>query len=171
VMPDVTWEKLIIDVTGADLVIRGLLYEYLKSAAKKVQSDAKKKFGEYQPAIGPFPAWKALNEDYVAEKVANGSPGDAPLIGYYSDKSRRDSVVGNDVRLKDSIEITMNPDEPAAYIGTNNVLGLWHEYGNEKYNVHFPPRPFLRPALYQNEKEIVDSMKEAIAGKLVSYFK
>jgi HK97 gp10 family phage protein len=166
-MPDVTWEKLIIDVTGADFVIRGLLYEQLKSAAKKVQSDAKKKFGEYQPEIGPFPAWDELDPDYVAEKVANGSPGDAPLIGYYSDRSRRDSVVGNNVRLKDSIEITMNADEPAAYIGTDNLLGKFHEYGTVK----MAPRPFLRPALYQNEKEIVDSMKEAIAGKLVSYFK
>jgi HK97 gp10 family phage protein len=166
-MPDVTWEKLIVDVTGAEFVIRGLLYEQLKSAAKKVQSDAKKKFGTYQPGIGPFPAWAVLNYDYVVEKVANGAPGDAPLIGYYSDRARRDSVAGSEVRLKDSIGITMNADEPAAYIGTNNLLGVFHEYGTIK----MPPRPFLRPALYQNEKSIIESMKEAIAGGLVSYFK
>lgn len=164
---DVSWAGLMMKIDGAGIVIRSEANLVLKQAANKVKQTAVEKFGSYQPSYGPFNAWALLNYDYVVEKVAAGSAGDNPLIGAYFNNHKHVW----DTPLKSSLGTKLYPAELRAEIGTDNPLGLWHEYGTANRKTYLPPRPFLRPALYQSQDWIVKSMETAIGVGLVSWFK
>jgi len=122
---------------------------------KKVVETAKEKFGYYQPSIGEFPSWKRLVHTTIAEKLEAGGAED-PLIGYY--KPGHEPAYPK--KLKDSI--TSHVDGLKVMIGTDNPLGDIHEYGAPAANI--PPRPFLRPALWQNKEFIRTRMQLAWAN-------
>ncbi|MCF8566909.1 hypothetical protein LLE49_19505 [Alicyclobacillus tolerans] len=141
-------------------------YEALVKAAVEVQKTAVEKFGHYQSSYGPFEAWAALAPSTIAQKLKAGSQGDDPLIGHSVHKR---SIYPTSLRQS----ITMQVDKATltAQVGTNDPLGEWHEYGYEEFNVHYPPRPFLRPALYQKEEWIRQTMKEAIGMGLITWLR
>lgn len=129
----------------------------LKIAVVKVQSDAKKKFGTYQPAVGPFNEWAKLSDAYLKEKLKAGG-GEDPLIGHYSGK-RKNSVYPTPLRNSILTEVR----DFRGYVGTNDPLGEWHEFGTSR---GIPPRPFLRPALYENRDFIKKLFEAAIVKTL-----
>lgn len=121
-------------------------------AALKVQADAKTKFGHYQPEVGPFNAWAVLAEDTIKRKAKAGG-GEDPLIGHYVGKRNAKWPT----TLRESIDIEVRG--LVGYVGTNNPLGPYHEFGTSR----IPPRPYLRPALYENESFIRKCFSDAIA--------
>ena len=53
----------------------------MKQAAEIVEAEAKVVLsGEYQAAIGPFAAWKRLDEDTKEQRVEDGFTPDAPVV-------------------------------------------------------------------------------------------
>lgn len=138
-------EELRVKIERSRLTFAAELIVALNTAVVKVQADAKNKFGSYQAAVGPFPEWEDLNYDYVKRKLKAGSPGDDPLIGHYSGSG------GNKLyptALRNSILSEIRGFK--GYVGTNDPIGKWQEFGTST----IPPRPFLRPALYENREFI-----------------
>lgn len=124
--------------------------------AVKVQSTAKEKFGTYQPGVGGFPAWASLAESTIQQKERAGG-GEDPLIGHYIRKTGG----GAGGQLRGSILTKIGVME--ATIGTNDKVGAYQEFGTSR---GIPPRPFLRPALYQNQGVIMTAFRKALLDTL-----
>ena len=107
----------------------------LGRAAKMVQTDAKRRIGAYQDAVGPFSAWGPLAESTEAQKEAAGYSRDQPLL--------------REGDLRDSIVTEHNAME--AIIGSKMEIARYQEFGTDK----IPPRPFIGPAGYENHEKIV----------------
>jgi phage gpG-like protein len=125
-------------------------------SAVKVQSTAKEKFGVYQPGIGGFPAWAPLKEATIKQKERAGGAED-PLIGHYVRK--KGGRAGG--QLRGSILVQIGVME--ATVGTNDKVGTYQEFGTSR---GIPPRPFLRPALYQNQGAIMTAFRKALLDTL-----
>lgn len=148
-------------MVGAELISPAVSIA-VKKGALKVRDDAVKKFGTLQPAVGPFPAWEPLKPETIAQKGASGDGN--PLIGSYGEyiKGKRQKVARKSsssaypAPLRNTIEIDC--DNLNAVIGSKDPLGPIHEYGaagtGKGHNGIIPPRPFLRPALYENLENI-----------------
>jgi HK97 gp10 family phage protein len=106
----------------------------LDQVATAVKEKAKDEIGEYQKAIGPFPAWAPLAESTVADRVAKGYSPDEPLL--------------RTGEMRDSIDKSVSGME--ATIGSTSQIAVYQELGTDK----IPPRPFLGPAVLHNEKLI-----------------
>lgn len=131
----------------------------IKKSATEVRDTAVKKFGRYQPQIGPYNRWQLLSQSTSMRKEDAGSPGDDPLIGHYS-KGQKNKVWP--AHLRNTIGIKV--EGMTAAVGSDDPLAAHHEYGAPAKNI--PPRPFLRPALYENQENIKDNVKEAIREAL-----
>jgi hypothetical protein len=142
----------------------------LRRVGRKVRDDATAKFGHYQPAVGPYPAWAPLAPSTLANKlphagetrrgglfspightgtfyaIESGNTFDDPLIGHYA-KGRGNKVWP--AHLRNTISEQLNGLK--VYIGTDDPLGPIHEFGSTNGKHPIPPRPFLRPAAFQNE--------------------
>lgn len=116
----------------------------LKHVGMKVRDTAVRKFGSYQPAVGPYPAWKTLHPWTIREKLRAGSQGHDPLIGHYPPGKRNNVWPAH---LRNTIEFDVSKTKLEVDIGTRDPLGLIHEYGAPEANI--PPRPFLRPAAFE----------------------
>lgn len=148
---DVVVDRLLSSQKGMEIVIKVALTK----SGVEVLKTAQQKFGTYQGAVGPYEAWKVLNPDYVKRKIAAGSKGDDPLIGHIKGKNK---VYPTPLRQS----LTMDVQILHTRVGTNDPIGKWQEFGTSR----IPPRPWLRPALYQNESKIKDLFKEAVAASL-----
>jgi len=138
----------------------GVVNKELKVVGVKVRDDATKKFGQYQPAVGDLPAWAPLKPATIKAKERAGG-GEDPLIGHFaSSKKHRKSGWKSGSRkvwgmpLRSSI--MLHVDGMVAHIGTDNPLARYHEYGAPAKNI--PPRPFLRPAAFENQKFFMERM-------------
>lgn len=98
----------------------------LKRAAVVIEKEAKGSIGEYQEAIGPFPAWEPLADSTEAEKAAHGYPVEAPLL--------------RTGEMRDNISHEVDGLEAA--IGSTDDKMVYHEFGTAA----IPPRPVLGPA-------------------------
>ncbi len=135
----------------------------LTKCAVEVQKTAVAKFGEYQPAVGPYPEWELLILDTLHKKMdLAGATGPDPLIGHYPPG---DGNVVYPVPLRESIAIEVDESAMVAQVGTNDPVGEWQEFGTTR---GIPPRPFLRPALYEKEDFIKKTLAEAIGLALFS---
>ena len=134
----------------------------LKIVGSKVREDAMKKFGTYQPAVGPYPAWEPLALSTVYEKGKAGATSDDPLIGHYP-TGKKNTVWGSPLRMavETYLEKTGAFIDMAIQIGTKDPLGKYHEYGTPDAQNHMPPRPWLRPAAFENEAFFVQQMNKA----------
>ena len=106
----------------------------LGKAARVVQEDAKARIGHYQNEAGPFQDWAPLADSTEAEKARLGYPLDAPLL--------------REGTLRDSIVVESFPHE--AIIGSKMKIAGYQEFGTNR----IPPRPFLGPAAFANQKKI-----------------
>lgn len=166
-MRRLTFEQFVTKMIEMPEVVDAAMHPALTECAVQVQKTAVKKFGEYQPEVGPFPAWALLSIETVNRKMDyGGASGPNPLIGSYGSGQNKSIYP---VPLRQSIQIHV--DGLTAQVGTNDPVGLWHEYGNAEFDVHYPPRPFLRPALYENEEWIKAKLKAEIGLALMGVFR
>lgn len=112
----------------------------LEKALQLIETDAKQQIGEYQEAVGHFPAWAPLADSTEAEKARLGYPIGAPLLR-----------TGD---LRDSFGHEADGD--SGIVGSTDPVMIYHEFGTSK----MPPRPVLGPAVVKSEKKI-----EAILGR------
>jgi hypothetical protein len=114
--------------------------ELLKSMGELVESDAKRKFGEYQSMVGDYSAWAPLAEATMKDRVSKGFSPDDPLY-----------------RTGDLMNSIYNKVEIAARVvavGSDDPIMLWQENGTPDAKHPIPPRPSLGPALFQNKAKI-----------------
>jgi len=163
-MRRITFEKFVEKMIQMPEVVEAALKPALTECAVEVQKTAVKKFGQYQGTSGPFPAWALLTIQTVNRKMDyGGASGPNPLIGAYGE-NEKNSVYP--VPLRQSIQIHV--EGLSAQVGTNDPIGEWQEYGSSEFNVPYPPRPFLRPALYENEEWIKKRMKAEVGLALMA---
>jgi HK97 gp10 family phage protein len=136
-------EKLL----AADLLIHRNAHAALERVATKVEKTAKSEFGEYQDAVGPFPAWAELAESTKEDRERKGFPADEPLL---RTGEVRDSI-GHEVA------------DLEAVIGSDSDILVFHEFGTAK----MPPRPVLGPAVQVNEAAIVRELGGAVVAGLI----
>lgn len=159
----------------------------LSDAALLVAKTAKEKLGTYQPAVGEFPAWQKLKPESVRRKylsksgsyrVENGRrltrAGQRYLRehGNWGAGGNADAPLVDTGHLRQAITTDLSHiSEGVAYIGVasgsaerrGGAPGNYaaaHEFGYAAKNI--PPRPFLRPAVYENQEAIKDIIAETI---------
>ena len=128
----------------------------MKKCTRRVRDTATKKFGKYQSAVGGFPAWAKLKPATIRRKAKAGG-GEDPLIGHYLVKSRNRIHA---MPLMSSISDYVTDGGWTGVVGTDDPIGKHHEYGAPKANI--PPRPFLRPALFQEQAFIRNETSNAV---------
>lgn len=124
----------------------------LTRVVELIERAAKAKLGHYQNANGPFDAWDPLAEStkqHHTQVIANGDGAsdageDTPLL--LTGKLRED--IASDVKGLEGV------------VGSTLDEGVYMELGTTKA----PPRPFLGPALFDNEEAI----KRILGAALVS---
>lgn len=121
----------LIELQAAEVIA---LNHGLKRVAELVEKTAKAEIGQYQPAIGPFPAWAPLADSTEQHKATMGYPADAPLL-----------ATGE---MQESIQHVVQGLE--AQIGSNDEKMIYHEFGTAK----MPPRPVLGPAAFRQKRKI-----------------
>ena len=153
-MAYVSMEQLIMKLASIPEKICAEVKKSMKVSAAEVRDTAKKKFGKFQPAVGDFPAWDLLTIETLHRKMdQGGAESEDPLVGHYPPGE------GNHVwnqPLRGTIDYKV--DGMIAAVGTDDPLGEYHEYGTK----HIPPRPFLRPALYESQVKIKENVKDAL---------
>ncbi|WP_416052751.1 hypothetical protein [Cupriavidus basilensis] len=129
----------------------------LVEVAHAVRDTAREELGEYQESIGPFPAWQELADRTKAHHVkVIGQGGGAEDAG----ENTPLLLTGG---LRDSIESEIGGLE--AVVGTTIDEGVWMELGTNTA----PPRPFLGPAVFHNERRIRAILGAALVSGLLGH--
>lgn len=134
---------------AAKMLERTAAVEFVLEAAlhrigAHVEKEAKEEIGEYQEAVGPYPAWAPL-----AETTLNGwrgHPGKIEL-GY----APPDNPLLREGDLRDSISYTV--EHLAVSIGSSSDVMLYQEQGTAT----IPPRPVLGPAAFKS-KHVIEKL-------------
>ncbi len=119
----------------------------LDKVLEKIEETAKGEFGEYQPNVGPFPAWAELAEATKADRAHQGFPENEPLLR-----------TGD---LQDSIEHERDGFE--GVVGSKADIMLYHELGT----ANMPARPVLGPAAYRNKPAIEKLLCAAVVAGMI----
>jgi HK97 gp10 family phage protein len=106
----------------------------LDAAAAKIEREAKKEFGHYQPATGPFPEWPELADSTQDRREQLGFTPNDPLL-----------MTGS---LRASISREIHGLD--AVVGSTSDLMIYHEFGTSR----MPARPVLGPAAYRHRREL-----------------
>ncbi len=120
----------------------------LEVCAKLIQKSAQAEIGEYQPAIGPFPAWADLSDATLSDKESKGFAVPYPLLR-----------TGD---LRDSIQYEVSAFE--AIIGSTSPIAAFQEFGTNStgWGAGIPPRPFIGPAAYKNKENIIAILRSVL---------
>jgi HK97 gp10 family phage protein len=136
-------QSFVLHLLAAELIWREQRKRALNAAATLIKNDARAQIGEYQNAVGNYPAWAELAESTEDQKARLGAPADAPLLRFGDlQKSFRSELDGED----------------AVIVGSTDPVMEYHEFGTSK----MPPRPVLGPALYKNMEKIRDLLGHAL---------
>ncbi|MCA8385370.1 hypothetical protein [Burkholderia multivorans] len=110
----------------------------LEQAGKEVQKTAQGIIGEYQEAVGPYPAWEELAESTQAERARLGYSENDP--GYRSGAMQR--------------SIQPHVQDTELVVGSNDQDLVWFDVGTVKQ----PPRPVLGPAAIHSTPRVLGMM-------------
>lgn len=122
--------------------------------------------GDYQGAVGPFPAWKPLSVNtlmggispsgyHYQGKIELGfSPGDNPLM--------------RTGHLRGSIQSEVRGR--SAIIGSDDPVARWQEFGTQGSPKHFPipPRSFIGRALAQYGRDETHAVARVVFQPLMT---
>lgn len=153
----------------------------LRKGALRVVRTAQDKLGTYQPAVGEFPAWEKLKPESVRRKYSQknkkaaraylkkhgawgaGGNDDGPLVdnGFLSK-----AITSDDSDIKDGVMYigVMGGTVPNDKGSDPSVYAATHEFGDTARNI--PARPYLRPALYENQEQVAEDIGQAIAEEI-----
>lgn len=119
----------------------------LVKIGKKVERAAKDKIGHYQSASGEFAAWVQLEDATQAARARMGFTPNDPLL-------RTGELYGSISHIVERASAGWT-----LTLGSDINLGLWQEMGTRT----IPPRPFIGPAMFENEQYSQDVLAQAIA--------
>jgi hypothetical protein len=114
----------------------------LDKSAEEIQSTARGMIGEYQAAIGPYPAWEELADSTQAERARLGYSENDP--GYRSGAMQR------------SIERKVEGSD--AVVGSNDQDLVWFDQGTVKQ----PPRAVLGAAAIHSRPRVMRIIGETV---------
>lgn len=129
-------------------VAKAIPKETLKAVEKigrNVESDAKEKIGYYQEASGPFEAWQPLADGTLKHHSQFGV-GDSPLI------------ISGELYASIQKSVEQSNKTTTLTVGSDMDIGFWQEIGTKT----IPPRPFIGPAMYENEASSQKILGEAV---------
>lgn len=169
----------------------------LSDAALLVVSTAKEKLGTYQPAVDVYPAWKKLKPVTVRRKYLSKSGAfhitDSGQIrinltragrkylnqhGSWGAGGNDDAPLVDTGHLRQAITVDLSKiSNGVAYVGvangnqnnTGNSPGKYaaaHEFGYAAKKI--PARPFLRPAVFENQEVIKKKIEDALRDEVTS---
>lgn len=124
----------------------------LEKVGKRVESTAKDKIGHYQDASGEFPAWPELKDTTKADRLRKGFTENDPEL-------RTGELYGSITH-----DVSRSGTEHKLTVGSDLDIALWQEMGTD----HIPPRPFIGPAMFENEasgQEIIGKSIEKLFEK------
>ena len=120
----------------------------LEHVGKHLETEAKKKVGEYQTQAGPFAAWAPLADSTIADKERSGfSPPDNPLL---RTGEMRESIQHKVVGLE-------------AHVGSDSDIAVFQELGTSR----MPPRSFLGSTAVEQTDKVVEIIGGAVVVTLV----
>ncbi|HEY1772425.1 MAG TPA: hypothetical protein VGH91_04455 [Gammaproteobacteria bacterium] len=106
----------------------------LDRAAALIEREAKREFGVYQPATGPFPAWPELADSTQQRREDMGYTPNDPLLASGATKE----TVSREVHGLDAV------------VGSTSDLMIYHEFGTSR----MPARPVFGPAWFRNREAV-----------------
>jgi hypothetical protein len=109
-----------------------------KAGAKLIETEAKRRIGEYQDGIGPFGAWPNLAEATVQDRLSKGFTPDDPLLRT------------GDLRAS----IDSESEGGAAVVGSPSNIALYQDLGTAR----IPPRPIFGPAAMATRHEVQEEI-------------
>ena len=131
---------------GRELTPRGP-DNILKDIGEGIARTAKSKLGEYQTG------WPQLHESTQSEREELGFPANEPLL--------------RSGDLRGSIRVTVRPLTHGGdvYIGSNEAQARMMELGGPTpFGGYVPPRPYLAPALVEQEKHVAKKVGNAVGN-------
>ncbi|WP_458763568.1 hypothetical protein [Cupriavidus basilensis] len=111
-----------------------VVHHIADASAGEIQKTAQGMIGDYQQAVGPYPAWEELADSTKAERAQLGFSENDP--GYRSGAMQRSiasSVEGGD-----------------AVVGSNDPHIVWFDMGTPTQ----PPRPIFGPAAIHSKPRV-----------------
>lgn len=126
-------------------------WHVLNDAAALVRDRAIAKLGTFQPAVGPFPAWR--------QPLAQWTQDERVELGF----SPNDPLLRDGSHIRDTISYEVDHVRGVAVIGSPTDEALDNELGTSR----IPPRPFLGPALYESRDEILQIIGDGAFRALV----
>ena len=117
----------------------------IEKIGKNVEKTAKEKIGYYQDESGPFNGWLSLTSGTLKYHDRMGV-GDSPLI------------ITGELYASISHETVKAENIQMVTVGSNSDIGFWQEIGTNT----IPPRPFIGPAMFENEKESIELIGKAV---------
>lgn len=106
-----------------------------------------------------FPDWEARKKKYLA-KVSGQIVVNLDEVGQFVVEQARNRAPVGTGRLRDSITyiVEVKDGRPRAVVGApkREFYAIYQELGTKSQPAH----PFLRPAVYENAKEIVRILRE-----------
>ena len=133
--------------------------EGLEKAAKLIEDDAKASLGEYQAAVGPFPAWQELADSTQTERAKAGYSANDPLA---RSKTLEGAITHEVGHREAMIGVPITGElEPEGALVSDVAVDM--EMGTSRA----PPRPFMGPAAYRKGKEAAKIIGADFVSKLV----
>ncbi|CAJ0698840.1 hypothetical protein [Ralstonia holmesii] len=116
-----------------------VVHHALDLGAAEIQKTAQGMIGDYQSAVGPYPAWEELAESTQAERARLGFSENDP--GYRSGEMQASITRASILRIVDGATTAIGSPDPHL---------LWFDQGTPTQ----PPRPVFGPAAIHSRERV-----------------
>lgn len=110
-------------------------HHILDASSREIQQTAQGMIGEYQGAVGQYPAWEELADTTQAERARLGYSENDP--GYRAGAMQR--------------SVARHVEREEAAVGSNDQHMVWFDLGTSKQ----PPRPVFGPAAIHSKPRVM----------------
>lgn len=119
----------------------------LEASGRRLQRAARGYIGDYQGAVGPFPAWAPLAEFTIQDRISQGFTPDDPLL--------------RTGEMRESIGYTVRGR--VVDVGSNDWVAYWQEFGTPT----IPARSFIGRALAEHGRDEARRVAERVFRPLM----